>query len=437
MVLYMKRIFIILILLILTNSMKLYSQQYWLKYSKASNQNLWKCSFVDTLNGWAIGDSGVIVHTSNGGLNWVEQNSKIKEYMVAVSFYNKKIGWALGWGLYENFYGTYILRTTDGGINWDTSRYPVLDTYIRTIHFLDSLNGYMGGGPGLLLKTTNGGINWYNCDKDTTSVVSKFPVNRFRFYSNGFGIACGGIMDIAGVIWRTTNSGLYWNVFPIAPEPINDIKFFDNNNIIALAGDYEYGSSILRTTNAGLNWSYKNMGIFGVPNVLSFRTESEAWAPMGYLEKFLITTDAGNYWNLIDTPDSTRIFDLVFINSKFGVGVGLNGAVVRFNASSANIINNTTSVYLPYLYQNYPNPFNPKTTIQYSIPEISNVDLSIYNLLGKKVSTLFKGFKNAGWYTDNFFSSNFPSGVYYYRLSVKGLKTGKASTQTKKMILIK
>jgi photosystem II stability/assembly factor-like uncharacterized protein len=433
----MKRIFAILILLLLTNSIKLYPQQYWLKYPNAGSQNLWKCSFVDTLNGWAIGDSGVVVHTSNGGLSWSEQNSKIKEYMVSVFFYNKRIGWALGWGLCENFYGTYILKTTNGGVDWDTSRYSVPDTYIRTIHFMDSLNGYMGGGPGLLLKTTNGGNNWINCEKDTTSIVSKFPINKFRFYSNGFGIACGGITDIAGVIWKTTNTGLFWDVIPIAAEPINDIKFFDSNNIIALAGDLEFGASILRTTNAGLNWSYKNIGIFGVPNVLSFRTESEAWAPMGYLDKFLLTTDAGNYWNLIDTPDSSRVFDLVFINNKFGVGVGLNGTVVRFNASSVNITNNTTSVYSPFLYQNYPNPFNPKTTIQYSIPEISNVELVIYDLLGKEISTLYKGFKNAGWYTDIFFSNNLPSGVYYYRLTVQGLKTGNKSVQTKKMLLIK
>jgi photosystem II stability/assembly factor-like uncharacterized protein len=433
----MKRFFIILVIILLTYSFKLHSQQYWLNYSKASRQNLWKCSFVDTLNGWAIGDSGVIVYTSNGGLNWVEQNSKIKEYMVSVSFYNKKIGWALGWGLNQNFYGTYILKTTDGGANWDTSMYPVSDTYIRTINFLDSLNGYMGGGPGVLLKTSNGGVNWLSCEIDTSSIISRLPISKFRFFSKEYGMACGGVMDIVGLIWKTTNSGLYWNVFPIAWEPVNDVKFFDSSNILAISGDYEYGASIAWTSNAGQNWIYKNLEIFGVPNVLSFRTNTEGWAPMGYLDKFLFTTDRGTKWNLIDTPDSTKIFDLVFINNNFGIGVGLNGTVIRFNPASVNIINNTSTPYLSNLYQNYPNPFNPHTTIQYSVSEISDIDLKIYNLLGMEVSTLFKGFKNAGWYTVNYSGSNLPSGVYYYRLTVRGMKTGKTSTQTKKMILIK
>jgi photosystem II stability/assembly factor-like uncharacterized protein len=433
----MKRTFFIILIILYGYSVKLYSQQYWLKYSKAVNQNLWKCSFVDTINGWAIGDSGTIVYTSNGGLNWIAQNSKIREFMVSVSFYNLRLGWALAWGLDQNFYGTYIIKTTDGGSNWDTTRYPVSDTYIRTIYFMDSLTGYIGGGPGILFKSSNGGNNWYDCSVDTTSIVSRFPINRFRFYSNGYGVACGGIMDIAGVIWKTTNSGLFWNVYTVASEPVNDVKFFDSSNILAVAGDYEFGASVIKSSDAGQNWSYRNMGIFGIPSVLSFRTSTEGWAPMGYLNKFLLTTDFGLSWNEIETPDSTKIFDLIFLNSNFGIGVGLDGSVIRFNPASINIRNNTSTPYLSNLYQNYPNPFNPYTTIQYSISEISDIELKVYDLLGKEISTLFKGLKKTGCYTINYSGNNLPSGVYYYRLAVRNIKTGITNIQTRKMILLK
>jgi len=83
------------------------------------------------------------------------------------------------------------------------------------------------------------------------------------------------------------------------------------------------------------------------------------------------------------------------------------------------------------LFQNYPNPFNPTTTIRYQIPKEGFVTLKVYNLLGKEVKSLVNGYKNAGSYNISFDASEFPSGVYFYRLS-----TGNFN-QTKKLVLLK
>jgi photosystem II stability/assembly factor-like uncharacterized protein len=418
-------------------TIRTYPQQQWLKIAVASNQNLWKCSFIDTLNGWAVGDSGAIVHTTDGGYNWVPQNSNLREYMVNVKFLNKRLGWALAWGLNPNYYGTYILKTTNGGNTWDTASYPIADTYIQTIVFLDSLTGYMGGGPGILLKSTNGGATWNQCSIDTASIVSRFPIRNFRYFNSRYGFAMGGIMDIAGVLWRTTNSGLFWTAEPVAAEPVNDLKFFDSLNILAIAGDYEYGASILKTSNGGQNWIYKNMGIFGVPTALSFRTNSEGWASMGYLPSLLKTTDQGTSWFLVDSPDSVKVFDLVFLNNRFGIGVGLEGKVIKFDFSSVSVSSISSIPYTFYLSQNYPNPFNPGSSITYSVPDISSVEIKVYNLLGEEINTIYKGIKSPGSYTIRFSGNNLPSGVYFYRLSATNLKTGAVKSETKKMILLK
>jgi len=320
--------FSILICLLTLNTA--FSQQYWQKIAKPVNRDLSKCWFVDSLNGWAIGDSGTIIHTSNGGYNWVMQNAKVKGYMQNIFFLNKRLGWALAWGLGPEYYGSYILRTTNGGNVWDTASYVVPDVYIRTIYFQDSLYGFMGGNPAILLRTTNGGAAWNKCSMDS-SVVAAFPVNKFRFYSQNYGIACGGIMDIAGVIWTTTNRGLYWTVKPIAPEPINDVHFFDSLNILALAGDYEYGTSQMRTSNGGINWSYENIGVFGIPYTMTYRTNTEAWCPLGYLQSFLRTTNSGYNWTQIETPDTAKIFDIQFLDNRFGIGVGLGGNIIKYN----------------------------------------------------------------------------------------------------------
>ena len=84
------------------------------------------------------------------------------------------------------------------------------------------------------------------------------------------------------------------------------------------------------------------------------------------------------------------------------------------------------------LLQNYPNPFNPTTTISYQLVAVSNVDLSIYNILGQKVVTLVSAKKPAGSFMVEWDASGFSSGIYFYRL-----ETDKGFVQSKKLILLK
>jgi hypothetical protein len=68
------------------------------------------------------------------------------------------------------------------------------------------------------------------------------------------------------------------------------------------------------------------------------------------------------------------------------------------------------------LYQNFPNPFNPMTIINYQLSMNSDVDLSVYNLLGQKVATLVSDNQPAGQHSIQWDASGFASGVYYYIL---------------------
>ena len=84
------------------------------------------------------------------------------------------------------------------------------------------------------------------------------------------------------------------------------------------------------------------------------------------------------------------------------------------------------------LFQNYPNPFNPNTTIEFTLPEdVSNAKLSIYNMLGEKVSELVNGALTAGKYQYQWNAINFATGIYIYEL-----RTDKF-VSVKKMILLK
>ena len=83
------------------------------------------------------------------------------------------------------------------------------------------------------------------------------------------------------------------------------------------------------------------------------------------------------------------------------------------------------------LEQNYPNPFNPSTIIQYQLPKISHVELSIFDLLGHKVTTLVSEQQRAGAYQVEWNAANMASGIYFYTI-----KAGEFS-QIRKMTLIK
>jgi len=81
--------------------------------------------------------------------------------------------------------------------------------------------------------------------------------------------------------------------------------------------------------------------------------------------------------------------------------------------------------------QNYPNPFNPSTNISYRVPENSVVEITLYDMLGRKLSTLLKDRKAAGSYQITVDMSSYASGVYLYRM-----KAG-SFIQTRRLTLIK
>jgi len=91
--------------------------------------------------------------------------------------------------------------------------------------------------------------------------------------------------------------------------------------------------------------------------------------------------------------------------------------------------NNTPTGYR--LKQNYPNPFNPATTIELTLLKSENVELKVYNILGKEVSTLVAKKLNQGNHTYTFYGKHLASGVYYYRIKAGNF------VETRKMIYLK
>lgn len=122
------------------------------------------------------------------------------------------------------------------------------------------------------------------------------------------------------------------------------------------------------------------------------------------------------------------------IDGGVDLGLAFNGSAPDLGAFETDYATSISKQFVAKnfeLMQNYPNPFNPVTTIKFSLPERSDVDISIFNVSGQLLETLKKGDLAAGEYGVVFNAQHYSSGLYIYTL------TTNTYSDSKKMLLVK
>jgi len=129
--------------------------------------------------------------------------------------------------------------------------------------------------------------------------------------------------------------------------------------------------------------------------------------------------------------------------SSFGVDeaqelyiTSFNGTIYRFTPkiTSADDEINPTGYRLE---QNFPNPFNPATTIKFNIPEESNIQIKIYNSLGKEIDTIAEGITGPGAYSREWNAEQFSSGIYFVKMTAESLTSDNVFFDTIKVVFLK
>jgi len=433
-----------LLIFIILLSKLLFPQQVteWKNLESPTDQLLNKLFFIDNNTGWAEGDGATIINTTDGGISWNTLYSAVDTYILDIFFLNENLGWVLFWDSNPPI-ASKILKTTNGGLDWVTEICPGENTFFRSIYFLDSLTGFVAGSK--IFKTTDGGEYWFGVNVSDVDTIppdfSMLPVNKIDFSNSQIGYACGGHLDLAGVIWWTTDGGYNWTAKRSGPDPINDFYIFDSLNVIGLGGDPEgfFGIGHVKTSDGGINWNFTELNLTGVVNAMSFRTPAEGWAVKD--DKFIFSVDSGTVWVEINTPGNVLLKDLIFTDSSTGYAIGNSGTILKY-IPSLTIADESINAVVPNnfsLSQNYPNPFNPTTKIRYTIPSViasemkqsQLVTLKVYDVLGTEIATIVNEEKIAGNHTVEFNASSLPSGVYFYQLKAGDF------IQTNKMILMK
>jgi len=150
--------------------------------------------------------------------------------------------------------------------------------------------------------------------------------------------------------------------------------------------------------------------------------------------------------DLLDMLIETNLSQGVFVWDVSGTMA--SGEMIAIESHSFNTViddPNHKSIFPDEyrLYHNYPNPFNPSTIISYDLKAWSRVSLDIFDILGRNIMTLEKSLKAPGrhmtqWYGKDSKGLKMPTGVYFYRLIVQDIISGrKAFEKTEKMMVVK
>jgi len=425
----------------------------WMEKYYSANNWANNIHFFDSNNGIYIGDPDPynsaqwnILTTTDQGNSWnrVPQSnyppsdSACGEYGLIRSY--GASGDTIWFSTYYEYCSTKnnrIFRSTDRGYNWTTFNMPYQGYTGGWISFSSSTYGVAISNPyGLVSRTADAGTTWTIID---TIGISPWAVRNVPGYPNFF-LAVGEDASTNGTSYYSNDSGYFWDILSPPLQSIlldvsltQDSAWAVGNSGTILTLDIEpilpveltSFTAISQAGNVTLNWitatEINNLGFEIERKIIQSEFEGQ-WVRIGFKEGYGTTTEPKEY-SFVDDISGIAANSLSYrlIQIDFDGTYEYSDEVLVDNPAPLNYA----------LQQNYPNPFNPATTISYSLPLKSQVELVIYNTLGESVIRLVNEEKEAGKYSVKFDATNLPSGIYFYRLQAGSF------VETKKMVLMK
>jgi photosystem II stability/assembly factor-like uncharacterized protein len=269
----------------------------WLQLSSGTSNDLYTIYFEDYNMGWTAGENATIIKTTDGGNLWVSQaaNPPIGDIR-SIYFTSQNSGWTTGYNEYSpgNF-DSYISHTINGGTTWEDN-YDIMDEKMFSVMFPGTLNGWNAGTA--IYNTTDGGLNWSG-----SSTGEEFHSVFFINETTGW-VAGRDVMMNTGVVINTTDGGLTWTPPITLPAPINSVFFTESGNGWA-AGS---GGEIYYTSDGGAAWQTEASNVTSDLNSVFFVNDLIGWT-VGGNGVILKTINAG-------TPAELTSFTYKVINDN-------------------------------------------------------------------------------------------------------------------------
>jgi photosystem II stability/assembly factor-like uncharacterized protein len=422
-----------LTLLFLILASRVIADPYYTVQESGTTNTLRSITFINENTGFAAGNLSTLLRTSNSGNNWVDVDisSSATSYN-CVLFANSTTGFVVS-------DAGELIKSTNAGLNWQITAMGT--NALKYIYFLNETTGFVSGDNGTLFKTTNTGQNWM----DVSLNISE-PIIKIAFSDEDYGYFLTREFLIEGFVYKTTNGGQNWQVVNnfftgyTGQRALFDCLPLNRDTVYVSLGYYQTG--IMRTVNGGQSWEYIynhfQSAIYPGSFFELFFRDEYIYAfngPTDGVPCYIVKSSNGGF--NFSPYSAYRVFGYMydvyfFKNSSIGYVCGESGFIVKLHSYVTGINNISTTIPDKFmLKQNYPNPFNPSTKIQFAIPENSEVNLKIYDVLGKEIAVLIDKHLTPGSYEYDFNSRDLPGGVYFYTL------TAGSFAETKRMILVK
>jgi len=389
---------------------------------------------VDTNVVWAAGGGGsvpIILRTANGGVTWSNATGNLTGVDIyCIAGADSLHGWT---GSADG----RIFATTNGGGTWTEQAYPGTQSpFIDGIRFFDPQHGFALGDPGnnlkyVLLATSDGGQTWSHLPGEPTAGSTEAGWNNSFAWSDP---QHGWFGSNVSRIYRTTNGGVSWTSSLSGAANSLAIAFGDSLN--GIAGHDDGTASV--TSNGGATWHVLNVGfaggVFGAAYVPGTSYIWLATPTTPYR-----STDGGTTW-VSETAYPVRgsIDHISFADTLHGWGVTSDGEVLRYRIPTFLGNPSTGRPTVFRVYPNYPNPFNGSTLISYDLTEQCRVEVTLFDILGRRVRVVFSGVQGPGTPAPvQVNAAGLASGVYMYRVTADPVAGGSRVSGSGKMILIR
>lgn len=371
---FKKTFFVIFSTIILP--LAIFGQPDWHVQTSPIQENLVSVSFADSVNGWAVSDSGTVIHTIDGGLNWQVQYTQKRFEPGKIFFQDKLTGWLAGVNSSANDTAA-ILKTADGGDNWDTS-YIHLYAKLFDIFFINDTMGwavgFVGDTLGLRLHTVDGGQNWGV--QSGIGVMSIFSSVHFRDTERGDICGPGPIM-MHTITGGRGESSWAMNIFNLK-KPMYDMVNLGDEYGCMVGAD----GKLFFTKDHWINFmEYDYLGEDTLWSV-------DAIEPLG----FWVVGEAGtilfvgyNFLGLAVEDQSRDIpqdlFEIDALDDHHAWAVGEEGTILYYGFDGSSGVHDPAGMDLRI----FPNPAMDQIRIVNIDMAINNIEL--YSLEGKLMRT--------------------------------------------------
>lgn len=279
------------------------------------------------------------------------------------------------------------------------------------------------------------GVFDYNVSTSNLTTIPANMVSGLIFaYSPGSGYTPAGTLEPGAAYWVNMTGtgnlvlpGVYSGLAKFAPQYNVINKEWSKVTVTDANGS----SYTLYVTDKGENLDSYNLPPLAPVSVFDVRFGSNRFVEDLSVSSNTIQLSGVQY------PVKVRVEGINVNLSNTLANINTNvtsGNEITINNPSVNFLTISSGNEVPSqfsLSQNYPNPFNPSTVISFSLPETSNISLTIYNSLGELVKELYNGNMDAGNHKVEFNASGLSSGIYFYKLTTDNFSSIKKMTLTK------